>query len=284
MKKFLKILITIILVGLSIGGACLIFFYNYNKNKDKTFEYIANFLSSSEFEEVQTNIKTINTMTENRFDAYLETKENLDSIGLTFNTYFVNEDDYSINHKPTIKKMKEVESALRVADDMADEFILKMNDNKGFFDPKSGANALFSQTSQILVLYSQALDEMAVSMDKLKINKSADIKFAMIEAYLDVVEDTFTNLKDGDFVTLNNSNNLTLFNGVFEIENSILVTKNSSNFSHLNNQFISAYNECDKAEFAKNLSTNVASISAEFTLGENQTMNATYLFKLIYEV
>lgn len=282
MKKFLKVLTIIILVGLSIAAACLIFFYNYNKNRDKSFNYINSFLTSARVEEVDSKISEINTTTSGRFNSYIKTKENLDDIAWTLNGYLINQGSYKINEKAVINKLKEVEESLDVADDMADEFNLKSSSEH--FNTTLGSNDLFAQSANTLKLYSDALIELNAQLDKLNLNKDADIKFAMIDAYLQVTVDSFSNLKEESGVkVLSKTQNISLFNNLFKLENSILITNCGSNFSQLNNQFVRYYNACDKTAFAKDLSKNVSDV-VSFSESQSATQNAAFYFKAIYGV
>ncbi|MBR4998640.1 MAG: hypothetical protein IKY10_02050, partial [Clostridia bacterium] len=116
----------------------------------------------------------------------------------------------------------------------------------------------------------------------INVNKNCDLKFSMIDVYTNVVMSTFNNTKeDNQRVVVYSTANINLINNIFNLDYSFIETEVDP-FDISINYFIQAYYNCNKTEFAKNLSSNVSVVSS--ATQDSKEKVATYYFKQIFKI
>lgn len=283
MKKFIKFFIIALAIIAAVIITCVIFFTNLNKNKESK-------VSVLEFANVETR-QTLNTKLatvaeavsksdpdDNRFNVVINTLNNLNDSLAVLSTYYI-EDDGNIKNQEIATSINTVTSLMKTSISMAKEFEIKSTSN--FYDQNLGANDFFENTAKYIVNYSNLL--ILLSNNITNVQKDADIKFSMIDAYCRVCINEFASREraTNKWIRLVSDANISYFNSYFSLNKSQLITSDGL-FSVNNNNFISAYNNCNKDEFAKNLKTNCYSVSSNENLTNEQT--ATFYFKKVYGI
>ena len=278
MKKFLKTFIIILLVLCVIGGTVYFFFKNM-KEKDNTTESIVGMLKSESKIAFNESLNKMSTFvnsdgTDNRLDILIETSNKLDDIVYTLTTYLVEDD--TINNEEIAKSLKSVNASKTTLNAMMKEYNIKKDSS--FFNRHLGANDFYEEMSSYLTKYSTFANLLN---NYINVDKTADIKFDLFNVYTNVVSNTFKTLATKDnLVVVQNDDNIEEVNTRIVIDNSYVVTSGNQ-FSINNNNFIKYYNKCEKQEFAKNLTTNINSVTE---ISENSTNEqiATYYYKLVF--
>lgn len=278
MKKFLKIFLIVVLVGLAIGGTCYAFYSNIEESQD-AYARVNTFMNSSERTSMNNKLNNVSQSSSGRLSLGIEAIVTLDSITLTLNTYMISSLDYDINNNSIVERLDSaIEKREELIDD-ADEYLLKTNNQ--YFDKSKGANDVFKTLSSYVVRYADMVKYMNNEIkSRVIVNKYSDIKFDVIELYCLTVTNTFSNLEEVDgLITVKNSNNFTLLNDSFYLVANMLSTTVGYG-SYLNNKFCRAFNSIDKTAFANNLYTNVSTIG-EITEASSNVDKATYYLKEI---
>ncbi len=281
MKKFLKVTIIVLLVLGAIGGTTYFFFKN-NKKKSGDTGSIVNMLTSQQKLDFNNDLRKVRTivnsdLTDNRLTVIIETNDKLDQVVYGLLSYYV-DTNTAINNIPIKEQLDVVNANRALLGDMIKEYNIKKD--SVFFDRHLGANDFYKSACVNLVEYAKFTD-MLNNYTKVN-NKNADIKFAMIEVYTDVVETTFSKVVKNakNLNEIENASNISLINDKIFIDNSYIqstqaYTANASNF-------VKYYNSCNKQNFASSLANNVTTVtSAEQA---NNELIATYYFKLIFGI
>ena len=281
MKKFLKVLIIVLLVLGAVGGTTYFFFKN-NKKKSGDTGSLVNMLTSQQKLDFNNDLRKMRTivnsdLTDNRLTVIIETNDKLDQVVYNLLSYYINTNT-TINNIPIKEQLDVVNANRALLGDMIKEYNIKKD--SVFFDRHLGANDFYKNASVYLVEYAKFTD-MLNNYTKVN-NKNADIKFAMIEVYTDVVENTFSKVVKNakNLNEIENASNISLINDKMFIDNSYIqstqaYTANASNF-------VKYYNNCNKQNFASSLANNVTTVtSAEQA---NNELIATYYFKLIFGI
>lgn len=281
MKKFLKVLIIVLLVLGAVGGTTYFFFKN-NKKKSGDTGSLVNMLTSQQKLDFNNDLRKMRTivnsdLTDNRLTVIIETNDKLDQVVYGLLSYYV-DTNTTINNIPIKEQLDVVNVNRALLGDMIKEYNIKKD--SVFFDRHLGANDFYKNASVYLVEYAKFTDMLN---DYTKVNnKNADIKFAMIEVYTDVVENTFSKVVKNakNLNEIENASIISLINDKMFIDNSYIqstqaYTANASNF-------VKYYNNCNKQNFASSLANNVTTVtSAEQA---NNELIATYYFKLIFGI
>lgn len=281
MKKFLKVLIIVLLVLGAVGGTTYFFFKN-NKKKSGDTGSLVNMLTSQQKLDFNNDLRKMRTivnsdLTDNRLTVIIETNDKLDQVVYGLLSYYL-DTNTTINNIPIKEQLDVVNANRALLGDMIKEYNIKKD--SVFFDRHLGANDFYKNASVYLVEYAKFTDMLN---DYTKVNnKNADIKFAMIEVYTDVVENTFSKVVKNakNLNEIENASNISLINDKMFIDNSYIqstqaYTANASNF-------VKYYNNCNKQNFASSLANNVTTVtSAEQA---NNELIATYYFKLIFGI
>lgn len=283
MKKFFKYLVIILLVFASVGATCYLFYRHLTRRQDSQV-YISSYLYSSSRVEFASQAEDLISSTGDRFVSLNTTKENLDEILSTFNSYLIVAKDYDVEENEIIDRL---DSFLALQNEVSSMITSYMNRlSSPSFNPITGANEILLQFSNMNVAYANALMYVNSELDKLNIVKNADVKFSMIDLYLNIVTTTFENtlVNSSGVRVIENSDNINLINEHFRLENSILITPSSTtNFESYNNSFILHYSYVDKASFAENLAHNIAQIGG-YNDNLSEIEKASYYFKMIYRI
>ncbi len=280
MKKFLKVLLIVILVLGVIGGTVYFFFINLRKDKDPIV--LVNHTKSDskiKFNEdlliIDANLDAVG---DHRFDLIITTHNNLDEIMDTLSVYVV-ADGGKIGNKDVISSLSSVESSRAKANNMIKEYKAKMN--TPYFNDSLGCNDLYEQISDYLIQYSNLVNDIKTYSIGLGYDGESDIKFNMIDLYTRIVEDSFDNVKIeyNQLSIIENTANIDKINSYFDINLGYMNIPNL--YSKRINDFHDSYNRCDKAalveQFANKMNT-VASID-ENTKEEDKAI--FYLKKIL---
>lgn len=283
MKKFLKVfLITIIILG-AIAGTVFIFFKNYKENIDSS-KAVVDFVYDARQDTFKTSLEGVNetlkaTESDYRFDLILETYQKLNDSVITLSSYLETYGD-KVDDEKIVKKLTDVKNSRGTAESMIAEFNLKSSST--YYNKKLGANDLYEQMTTFLIKYAQLTKEINYQLDDSLIVKNADIKFAFIELYCDVVINDFSNLgAEEGLRIIQNKINIELMNLKFQLTDGSVSGLVNGEYNYLNNYFIKYYSSCNKIQFAKNLAQNVNSVKS---ISESSTdeQKATFYFNAIY--
>ena len=283
MKKFFKYLVIILLVFASVGGTCYFFYKHLTRRKDSE-AYISNYLFSSARIEYNAQVEDLISATGDRFISLNTTKNNLDEILSTFNSYLINAKNYDVEENSIIERMDNFLNLQNKVSDMITSYMSRLSSSS--FNPVTGANEILLEFSNMNVAYADALMYINGELDKMEIVKNADIKFSMIDLYLNVVITTFNNTKinSSGVREISNVDNINLINNYFRLENSILVvSSNTTNFTSYNNKFIFHFANVDKANYAENLAFNLSRVN-NYNDNLSEVEKTSYYFKMIYGI
>lgn len=281
MRKVLnvvKVLLLIVLVAGAIAGTCY-FFYNYVLFNVNAFNSFNTLIYGSQTVEFNAKLEDVRAHTDDRFDLIISTNEKLAEMAINLNYHLVNAKDYDLDERLIVEQIDKVIENQDVAYNMMEEYLIKVDSE--FFDEVRGANDLFNQMSRYFVTFSDMLNTINSELNKTNIEKSADVKFGIIEVYSNVCIDTFSNLITdvSGIRKVGNSENIDLVNQSVNFQNGYISSSNAdNNFSYLTNNFIRNYDECDKEIFASNLAQNVRQI-VSISDSSTSLAKATYYFK-----
>ncbi len=289
MKNFLKTLLVVVLVLGSIAGTTYFFFSrivpktNYFNNMD-SFVYEAN---NVEFKARLKQVADNSDVAENktyRFNFLIEITDKLDASFLALHEYFILSDEYDLDSSKISRDYNLLVSSHTKTNSIMDEYLTKL---KGDLNEVTGANDVYSAFAEYIVNYSYLLNNLNKQIDEFKLNKNADLKFSLIEIFANVCIESFSNINTStDVYYLTDDANIKFINNCFVLTNSFvdLSATNKSNFSYLNNQFITAYNKCNKQEFAKHLSNNVSTVGSDVLPDYSRELVASVYFKALFGV
>lgn len=280
MKKFIKIMIIVVLVLAVIGGTCYFFFQKHDE-KDNTTESFATFLNSESNEKFKNNLSNISDLvnsdsTDARFEIIMETNKKLETILSVLTSYHV-ENETQINDEKVAQRLQVVKGKKSTILSMMAEYEKKATSS--WFKRHLGANDLYIKSCEYLVETAKLSN---LINNNLNVNKNVDVKFNVFEIYCNVVINTFSDVntenKSTSNVVILDPSNINLLNDSLTISNSFVQTGVYS-FAIQFNKFNEAYASCDKNAFALNMKENIESV----TTVEQETKEkiATYYFKLI---
>ena len=210
---------------------------------------------------------------------------NLEEILSTFNTYMISVKNHDVDENEIISRFDNYLALQNEVSNLIDSYINRVN-NSDIFDPNTGANEIVVQFCNMNLALADTLMFINSELDNLEINKDADLKFSMIDLYLNIVLTTLddTTLDINGLQVIRNEINLTTINNFFELENSIIITpSNTTNFESDNNNFILHYENVDKVNFAENFADNINRINI-YSDNLSETEKAIFYFKAIYNL
>lgn len=278
MKKFLKVFVIVLLVVSAVGTTTFLFFKNM-KERDNTTVSIAGLLFSQSHKEFNSNLNTMSAYinsdgTDNRMALIISTNKNLDDIIEVLASYHI-ENNTKINNEKIAKTLKSVNSSRSLLNEMIAEY--KIKQTSPYFNRHLGANDFYKEMSSYLVNYARFANLINANLN---LNKKIDLKFSMFDIYTNVVMNSFNQTKvENERLIIYSATNMNKINNIFKMENSVIQTKVSP-FAAEINQFIDAYYNCNKTEFAKNLTNNIS--LATNPNQDNSERVATYYFKQIF--
>ncbi len=280
MKKALKTVIIIILVGLSVAGTCYLFYANLVQQQD-AYARINTYMYSADKTNTDTNLELVNAEASSRLDLAMDTIDQLDAITRTLNTYMICSLDYDVDNNKIIERL---DLAIEKRDELyldTEEFILKTTNE--YFDTSLGANDVIRTASSYIIRYADMIQCMNDEIRGKMVINNVDVKFDMIELYCLTTIDAFSHLEDNlGLLGVKNTSNIVLLNNNFNLVNGAVDTSASigSEYSHYNNKFIEAYNSVDKSAFASNLYANVNAVNG-ISSNSTNVQKATYYLKQI---
>ncbi len=290
MKKFFKFLIVSIVVVGAIVGACILFFQNKNKVEDSTTSLLG-FLQNENKQEFDSNVQKVSSLVnsdslDERFNLIIEINQTLDNSFAELITYLI-DDNVTVESKEISSNLYSVISVRSYSKAMIEEYVIKANHkidgNLSLFDRHVGANDLYRTITNYTKNYAKLVSSVNAYLDNIVENKSADLKFNMIDVYTRVVQNTLSNLEDNTagWVVLKDVDNLNVLreNNVLNYKNSFIDT-DANMFSSKVSNFNNYYDQCDKNEFCKNLATNVKTIE-DIKEGFKTHEIATYWFEKV---
>lgn len=290
MKKFLKTLFVIVLILGSVAGTTY-FFFSQIAPKTNYFVDISSFVTganstefSAKLKQVAMNSDTAELGSTNRFNTVIEVNNRLNSSLLALNDYMILAEDYDFDYSTISNEYVAVVSAQNKTNSVMDEYLTKL---QGDLNKVKGANDVYSSFANYIVKYSEFLNALNEQLKIFKINKNADLKYSLIEIYANICINSYSKIsKNTDVYNLIDPRNIQFINSYFKLTNSYidLSSTNNSNFSLLNNQFIKAYNACNKVEFANNLYKNVGTVGNEVLSNYSKELVASVYFKNLFEV
>lgn len=287
LKKYLKFFIIALLVVASVVVTCVIFFRNLDKVTQKEVSVIA-FTDSKTKQSFSSKITSVSNSvkldisqgnpTDNRFDVMFTTISNLDDSMNFISTYYTKNNGVVTDDNVSLK-VESVQTFMNLSISMCDEYVIKSESE--FYNKHLGVNDLFDTTSKYIVSYADLI--ILLNEQISDVDKSVDVRFALIDSYCRVCIDVFSNKETATngWMKLVNQTNLDYYNTYFKFENSQL--KLNDLFADYNTNFVSTYSSCDKANFTKNLKNICQSVGV---YGESLTMEqkAAYYFKKVYGI
>lgn len=283
MKKFLKVFIVVLLVLGVIGGTCYFFFVNMRK-RNTTTSSIAAYLESESKLDFNSDLNVVNSIMngnkgDDRFGLIVTTNNRLDSIMAVVSSYYVSNNTQVVG-KNIVKAFNATKGAKIQLQMMMDEYILKSR-NSSFFDKSLGANDMYLQACTYLLNYAQSIN---LIQNTLQVNRNSNVKFNLFDVYTHVVLETFnqTNIEQLRTAPLKvvSAASIKVMNNNLQFDGYSLKLKNPT--SGVANNFDKYYSVCDSNEFARNLSSNVQTVtSAEQTSNEKI---ATFYLKSIFGI
>ncbi len=289
-KKFLKYFVIVLIVGCSIGGAFYFFYANLRLNQD-SFSAVNEFVyggGKSEFDSAVSNVygNYVNSANnDTRIQYYVDVNNQLGEIAKTLNMYFIDMDEYDLDGYTVVKYLDELLTQQDELTQMIEEYILHCDSSA--FARNTGANDLVKGLYDYIVTYCRVLSTMNTEIKtKVVAGNNSDIKFDVIEIYLNICINTFstTSYDTSGWLRLSNTDNYSVIYNKFNLENGIIQTGTTyGNFSYLNNLFITNYENCDTAAFAKSFSTNLGLYNS-ISSGSSSLVKAVYYFKQIFGI
>lgn len=290
MKKFLKTLLIVVLLCGAIGGTTYFFFSHLREPVDY-FQVLSAYTTSADNAEFEGKLASIAKFTskssDDRFEVITNTNSSLNSINNTLASYLITAEEHNYNTKHLEKSFNELKNSKGEVDATMNEYLAKVI---GQLNPSLGANDVYCAFAKYFVNYSAFLKGLSADLDRFNLNKDADLKFALIDVYLNVASNTFANITVANNLNkVSNSDNITLINKCFKLENSFITTKApNGNFSYLNNNFVKNYNECNKLAFAEQLKALTDKVNKDLTNVNSSNYSKEELcavyFKNIFEV
>lgn len=272
MKKALKTIFIVILCLAVAGGTSYLFFANMTKTVS-AFDSVNNFLTSTNQKDFKLDIQKVATTGGDRFNLFIETYDDMLQITSSLNSYLVDYHNASVETKveSRISNLQSTQNSLAY---MAEEYFIKCNNSA--YNKLVGANDLYEDFADYIADVAEFVQYLQTKVLPEISTANIDIKFSIFELYANVCKLTLRDLKVD---ATHNFNNLSYMNQHFTLTNNYISTANANgDFAIDNNKFISLYNECNKAEFATNLSENVNNATSASTTKELQ---ASYYLSII---
>ncbi len=276
--KVTKVLLLVLIIAAAIGGTCY-FFYSHIRANVNAFNEFSSFIYGGQKDEFDAKLEHVATYTDNRFDLIIDTNDKLEEIAINLNYHLINAKEYELDEHLIVEQLDKVSSEQRVADDMMDEYLIKVNSSS--FNRNTGANDLYQQMSRYFVTFSDMLNCINSELNNTNIVKNGDVKFSIIDVYANVCIDTFSDLVTdvSGLRHVTDSNNINIVNQYVNFKNGYIVPSGEGDsFSHLNNNFINNYENCNKSQFASDLAQNVSNI-VNITDSSSSLEKAVYYFK-----
>ncbi len=292
MKKFFKALLILVLVVASIGGTCYFFYKNLTVKKD-SYALTSNFLLSGDKDEVYSDLDKIHLqladLGDSRFVEPIKTINNMDAIASGLANYLIDAKEYDLDENKIASNLNTLIAKLNSVSNMIEEFNIKAKNVE--FNKTTGANDLYKGVANYIVAYCGLIDSMNNEVNKILVNKNVDLKFAIYEIYSNSCKRIFGEFNtENSLVSVVNEGNLSFFNRTFNfVADTNLQGNHNNGFSIERNKFLSAYNKCNKSDFAYNLVAPdynnldfVDGMTEEEALTNTDEVLATYYFKRIF--
>lgn len=296
MKKVLKFVFIIALIGACVAGTCFVFFKLFKIDKVVEVNFVQltgsneNAIFSKKVQFIDKCVK-VESGSDTRFELLLNVDNDLDEFLSVLGTYYA-EEDFKFKDKDVSSEYKELEKSKALVNNIIAEYAKKCSTmdidvviNKNFeeieftiFPKDVGANDLYVAMAEYMVNYAEFVN-VVNNKTMSKVEKSSeDAKFYFIDAYTNATIRTFSNLnKDVVLTTAKDTKNVEYISSICGNKKFNLVEK-SFEIDSIN--FIENYSKCDKNEFCDKLSVKVNST----TPTSSATEKALYYFNAIYGV
>ncbi len=255
MKKvftYIKVLLIIILSVGVIGGTAYLF-YKSLKTKPNFFQDMNAHINSSEKSQFDANITTVESLASSSDNSNLllikKTNAKLNEISASLMSYYIISSSHNVDETKISNSLNGLKSAMSTSNVAIAQY--KDKEHAGGFDMAIGANDVYRKLANYLLSYSNFVDCLNQEISKLKVDTDSDLKFSVIDLYINIVKDTFDAkniVLKNNLVTVKSKENLDAIQGVdgnkLKFENSYLQT--NDNFSYFSNEFINNYKVCNK--------------------------------------
>lgn len=274
--RFLKFFIIFVLIIAAVGVGVYFFFKNYKKQVLDNVNLL-DCIESENKQKIPTELTKVENIvlaanaTDTRFATIKTTISKLDDIAECLISYYV-EDDFKISNEEVSNSAKVFNNSISVCNSMFVEYNKKADfvNSKGesYFNKNHGANDLYAGLSSYIVNYSNFLN--VINNNVSVVNKASDAKFAFIDLYTRVAMNEFATFKKGaEFRIIDDGKDIEIMNDILVLENNILEIENK--YSHLVNQFVANYDNCNKTELANKLAENVVDSITDKSTAEQKT-------------
>lgn len=283
MKKYLKVLIVVLLVVATMVGTGF-FFFSKLKDKNNSTVSFANMMKTETSIKFREDLTAMNSYinsdgTDTRMNLLISTNDYLDKFVYILSSYYV-ENNTQIKDAEVSKALKNVESQRAFLNSMIAEY--KIKKDSPWFNRHTGANDFYLQMCSYLLKYASLTQTINTSLTM--VDKNVDIKFNVIDIYTNVVLTTFSKVDTTtNLYTIKNEddNNINLLNSTLVIED-MFVKTSVDQFSILIRQFNDYYHRCNKHSFAVNLYDNVKKAKSDNLL--TLELATSYYFKEIFGI
>ena len=282
MKKFLKVLVIIVLVVGAVAGTCY-FFYSHMRDQIDASASVSEFVYGVKNKDFDAKIERVNGLANSRFDLIITTDSKMNEMTTILNYYLIHAKEKGIDEDRIVDRLDAIYSLQDSIDAIMDEYIVKCD--SASFDRMTGSNELYDALSSYMVAYADLMNIINSEIVNILPYANADIKFSMIDLYINIVTNTFTNVTNNinGLRQIANSANINLVNTYLQFKNGYLDTNNSSasDYSYLNNNFIEYYSQCNETDLAADF----ARIVNNTTSIDNNSTNeqrVAYYFREIF--
>lgn len=272
MKKALKTILIVILCLAAAAGTGYLFFTNLTQSVS-AFESVNTFYNSVEQYELQYKINRVLSTGGTRFNQLNSTYSFLKTSMYYTNANLLTLNNTSVGNNVN-SKLSTLKSEGSKLANMLDEYAVKCE--VAGFDRIAGADDIYVKFSSYLVNFAGFVEYLNSESAKYASTASVDVRFALTDAYLNVIKTSLSNVtpQTTEFPALSYMMNK------YHTNNGYIITGNpNGDFAFENNKFIEHYNRCDKQSFAKNLMANLAVAGADSTSNE---LLATYYMTIIF--
>lgn len=282
MKKFLKTLVIIVLVVGAVAGTCY-FFYSHMREQIDASASVGEFVYGVKNKDFDAKIERVNGLANSRFDLIITTDSKMREMTTILNYYLINAKEKSVDEDRIVDRLNDIYSLQDRIDDVMDEYIVKCD--SASFDRMAGSNELYDALCSYMVAYADLMNIINSEIVDVLPYANADINFSMIDLYVNVVTNTFTNVTNNinGLRQIANSANINLVNTYLKFEDGRLNTGNSSfgDYSYLNNNFIKYYSQCNKTDLASDFARLVNNTTSIANNSTNE-QRAAYYFREIF--